>query len=154
MGCLQDAGNRKGGRDMIDPRVKALCDEFSITVIKGTSYPKLGQTRAHGTIRNMIDTLGEEHARMVLMTLAETRNNLALLDEVGLWMASDMVRKFTPEIEKNASLWLDTWDKMPIGFLQSRAHELRGSVKPRFALGGMVYLMLRQVFGQPELLEI
>lgn len=139
---------------MIDPRVKALCEEFGVEVIESTSYPKLGQTRAHGTIRNMIDTLGEAHARMVIMTLAETANNKCLLDEVGLWMASDMVKRFGPEIEKNASLWLDTWDRMPIGFLQSRAHELRGAVKPRFALGGMVYLMLRQVYGQPELVEI
>jgi len=139
---------------MIDPRVIVLCEEFGIEVIESTSYPKLGQTRAHGTIRHMIETLGHDHTRMVLMTLAETRNNLALLDEVGLWMASDMVKRFAPEIEKNASLWLDTWDKMPVGFLQSRAHELRGAVKPRFALGGMVYLMLRQVFGQPELMEI
>lgn len=139
---------------MIDPRVTALCSEFGVEVIKGTSYPKLGQTRAHGTIRNMIDTLGMDHARMVLMTLAETRNNLCMLDEVGLWMCSDMVRKFAREIDNDPSAWFATWDKMPIGFLQSRAHELRGSVKPRFALGGMVYLMLRQVFGQPELVEI
>lgn len=139
---------------MIDPRVKALCGEFGIDVIESTSYPKLGQTRAHGTIRIMIDRLGEDHARMVLMTLAETANNKALLDEVGLWMASDMVRRFGPEIDQDASLWLTTWDRMPIGFLQSRAHELRGAVKPRFALGGMVYLMLRQVYGQPELVEI
>ena len=32
-------------------------------------------------------------------------------------MASDMVKRFAPEIEKNASLWLETWDRMPIGFL-------------------------------------
>lgn len=139
---------------MIDPRVTALCEEFGIAVLESTSYPKLGQTRAHGTIRNMIDNLGEDHARMVLMTLAETANNKALLDEVGLWMASDMVKIFRKEIDVDPSVWFETWDKMPIGFLQSRAHELRGAVKPRFALGGMVYLMLRQVFGQPELVEI
>lgn len=139
---------------MIDPRVKALCDEFSITVIKGTSYPKLGQTRAHGTIRNMIDTLGEEHARMVLMTLAETRNNLCMLDEVGIWAASDLVRRFRNDIDKDPTHWLDLWDKLPVGFLQSRSHELRGYVKPRHALFGMLYLMIRQVYGQPELLEI
>lgn len=138
---------------MIDPRVQALCDEFGIEVIEATAYPKLGQTRAHNTIKNMIDRLGHDHTRMVMMTLAETQNNKALLDETGLWMCSDMVRKFGPEIEKNASLWLEAWDKMPVGFMQSRAHELRGSVKPRFALGGMVYLMLRQVYGQPELIE-
>ena len=138
---------------MIDQRVQDLCDEFGIEVLEGTAYPKLGQTRAHNTIKNMLERLGQDHTRMVLMTLAETQNNKALLDEVGLWMASDMVRKFWPQIQQNASLWLDTWDRLPVGFMQSRAHELRGSVKPRFALGGMVYLMLRQVYGQPELLE-
>lgn len=138
---------------MIDPRVAALCKEFGVEVIDGTSYPKLGQTRAHGSIRMLIDRFGEGHARMVLMTLAETRNNLGRLDETGIWAASDMVLRFKEEIERDPSLWLETWDRMPVGFLQSRAHELRGSVKPRFALGGMLYVLLRQVYGQPEMLE-
>ncbi len=71
------------------------------------------------------------------MTLTKTANKKALLDEVGLWMCSVMVKRFEADIEKNASLWLETWDRMLIGFLQSRAYELRGAVKPRFALGGM-----------------
>lgn len=139
---------------MIDPRVTALCSEFGIEVIQGTSYPKLGQTRAHATIRNMIDTLGMDHTRMVIMTLAETRNNLCMLDEVGIWAASDLVKRFRVEIEKDPSQWLDLWDRLPIGFLQSRAHELRGFVKPRNALFGMIYMMVRQVYGQPELVEM
>lgn len=139
---------------MIDPRVKALCEEFGIEVLEGTSYPKLGQTRAHGTIRMMIDRFGEGHARLVLMTLAETQNNKALLDEVGLWATSDLVRRFRREIDKDPSFWLDLWDHLPIGFLQSRAHELRGFVKPRHALFGMIYLMIRQSYGQPELVEL
>lgn len=139
---------------MIDPRVKSLCQEFEIDVIEGTNYPKLGQTRAHNTIRIMIDRFGEEHTRMVLMTLAETTNNRAMLDECAIWAASDMVLVFRAEIDKDASHWLSVWDSMPVPVFQSRAHELRGRVKPRFALGGMIYLYLRQAFGQPELVEI
>lgn len=138
----------------IDPRVKALCAEFSVDVIEGTNYPKLGQTRAHNTIRIMIDRMGEGHARMVLMTLAETENNRAMLDECAIWACSDMVRVFRTEIDADASRWLSVWDAMPVPVFQSRSHELRGMVKPRFALGGMIYLYLRQAYGQPELLEI
>lgn len=139
---------------MIDPRVRSLCEEFGVEVIEGTSYPKLGQTRAHNTIRMMIDRLGEDHARMVMLTLADTRNNKALMDECSLWAASDMVRVFKDEIEKDPEFWLGCWDKMPVGLFQSRAHELRGKIKPRFALGGMLYLMLRQAYGQAEMVEI
>lgn len=138
---------------MIDPRVRSLCAEVGIECIEGTAYPRLGQTRAHRTIRRIIDRYGEEHARLVLTTLADTVNNKATVDEVGLWMASDMVRAFRNEIERDASLWLDVWDRMPIGYLQHVSQGLRGTVRQRDALGGMVYEKLRRVYGQPDLLE-
>lgn len=138
---------------MIDPRVVSLCNEVGIECIEGTAYPRLGQTRAVNTIRRIIERFGEQHARMVLMTLAETQNNKALVDEVGLWMASDMVRAFHAEIEQDASLWLSLWDKLPVGYLQFVSQGLRGTVKQRDALGGMVYERLRRVYGEPDLLE-
>jgi hypothetical protein len=138
---------------MIDPRVSALCAEVGIEAIEGTSYPRLGQTRAVNTIRRIIERFGEDHARMVLMTLAETENNKALVDEIGLWMASDMVRAFRDEIEQDASLWLSVWDKLPVGYLQFISQGLRGTVKRRDALSGMVYERLRRVYGEPDLLE-
>lgn len=138
---------------MIDPRVSALCAEVGIEAIEGTAYPRFGQTRAVNTIRRIIDRYGEDHARLVLMTLAETENNKALVDEVGLWMASDMVRAFRDEIERDASLWLSVWDRMPVGYLQYVSQGLRGTVKRRDALSGMVYERLRRVYGEPDLLE-
>jgi hypothetical protein len=138
---------------LIDDRVKALCEEVGIEAIEGSAYPRLGQTRAVNTIRRLIDKFGEDHARMVLTTLAETANNRALVDEVGLWMASDMVRAFHDEIEQDASLWLSVWDKMPVGYLQYVSQGLRGKIRQRDALGGMVYERLRRVYGQPDLLE-
>lgn len=138
---------------MIDPRVSALCEEVGVQAIEGTAYPRLGQTRAVNTIRRIIDRFGEEHARLVLMTLAETSNNKALLDEVGLWMCSDMVRVFRDEIERDASLWLSTWDALPVGYLQSVSHGLRGWIKQRDALSGMVYRELRKTYGERDLLE-
>ncbi|ASY62504.1 hypothetical protein SJ05684_c10460 [Sinorhizobium sojae CCBAU 05684] len=139
---------------MIDPRVKALCEEVGIECIESTAYPRIGQTRATNTIRRIIERYGEEHARLVLTTLAETENNKAAVDEVGLWMASDMVRVFHAEIEQDASLWLSLWDRMPIGYLQYLAQGLRGTVKQRDALSGMVYERLRRVYGEPQIGEL
>jgi hypothetical protein len=52
----------------------------------------------------MIDNLGEDHARVVLMTLAETANNNSLLDEVEIWIASDMVKIFRREISMHPTI--------------------------------------------------
>lgn len=136
---------------MIDPRVTAICEEVGVEVIESTAYPQLGQTRAHRTIRRIIQRHGEAHTRLVLQTLAETANNKAALDQVGLWVASDLVRHFSAEIEKDASHWFDIWDRLPVGYLQSRAQELR--THQRYALFGMLYERLRRVYGQPDLLE-
>lgn len=139
---------------MIDQRVHSLCAEVGIEAIEGTAYPKLGQTRAVNTIRRIIDLYGEEHARLVLTTLAETTNNKAMLDGICLWMASDMVRAFHAEIEQDASLWLSLWDKMPVGYLQYIAQGLRGTVKQRDALSGLIYERLRRVYGEPQIGEL
>lgn len=138
---------------MIDPRVIALCAEVGIECVEGTAYPRLGQTRAHRTIRRLINKYGEQHARLVLQTLAETTNNKACVDEHCLWATSDLVRKFRKEIEQEATLWLDIWDRLPVGFLQSRTLEMRGWVRQRDALAAMIYERLRRVYGQPDLLE-
>jgi hypothetical protein len=136
---------------MIDARVQSLCTEVGLEAIEGSAYPRLGQTRAVNTIRALIDNYGEEHARLVLMTLAETENNRGLVDRDCLWMTSDLVLKFKDEIERDASFWLETWDALPLGYLQSVSHELRGLVKQRDALAGLVYRELRKRYGQLEM---
>lgn len=137
----------------IDPAVVELCAEVGIECIEGTAYPRLGQTRAHRTIKRIIRKYGEDHTRLVLTTLAETSNNKACLDEHCIWATSDLVRKFRAEIERDATFWLEIWDRLPVGFLQSRTQEMRGWVRQRDALAAMIYERLRRVFGQPDLLE-
>lgn len=94
---------------------------------------------------------------MVLTTLRETANNHALLDEVGLWSASDMVRACPDILEKHAGEWLELWDVMPVGPLQAIAQRLTGVVPVRYALNGMLYERIEGVFGpratQPDLFD-
>lgn len=49
-----------------------LCAEFDIEIIPTTRYPEPGQTRAVETINRVINKHGEGHARLVMVTLAET----------------------------------------------------------------------------------
>ncbi|TIL94514.1 MAG: DUF3102 domain-containing protein [Mesorhizobium sp.] len=130
---------------MIDPRVKALCDEFDVEIVDRHAYPEPGQTRAVVTIRRIIDRHGEAHARMVLCILAEGRGNQALIDEVSLWAISDLVLACADLVEADATGFLEMFDKMPLGPLMAIANELRSIVPQRHALAGMLYLQARRM---------
>lgn len=127
--------------------VQRLCDEFGVRIVHKHRYPGPGETRAIATIDRIWRRFGEDHVRLVFTTLVETANNKILLDEVGLWMASDMVRKCQPIIENHASEWLELWDAIPAGELQFVCQDLRGVVSQRAALGGMIYERIYRRFG-------
>lgn len=141
----------------IDPRVRQLCDEFGVQIVPRNAYPRPGETRAVWTIQRIIEKRGMDHARLALMTLAETANNHASLDESALWAASDLVKAYQPIIDQDASAWLSVWDDAPVGELQFVALDLRGIVKQRPALAGMMCERIVRRFGprylQPDLLD-
>lgn len=97
---------------MIDPRVQSLCDEFGVEIIPAHRYPEIGQTRAVRTILRIIRRHGEEHARWVLRTLVETSNNKAMIDETGLWAASDLVLAYWADLQADPEAWFQVWDQM------------------------------------------
>jgi len=142
---------------MTDPRVLALCSEFGIEIVPANRYPDIGQTRAVASIQRIIERFGEHHARAVMRTLAETANNKALLDESGLWAASDLLRAYARIYQERPTDWFEVWDAAPVGELQFVAQQLRGFVKIRPALAGMVQERLYKRFGkwadQPDLLD-
>ncbi|MFC3323333.1 DUF3102 domain-containing protein [Mesorhizobium cantuariense] len=129
----------------IDPRVRALCDEFDVEIIDGGAYPEPGQTRAPATIRRIIDRYGEPHARLVMCVLAEGRGNAALIDEVSLWAISDLVRACADVVDENAGGFLDIFDNLPLGAYLAVVNELLGKVRQREALVGMLYLHVRRL---------
>lgn len=141
----------------LDPRVIDLCREFEIEIIGKSRYPEPGQTRAVETMARIVRRHGEPHMRMVLTTLRETANNHALLDEVGLWSASDMVRACQEIVEGRTSDWLALWDRMPVGPLQAISQRLAGVVPVRYALDGMLFERIEGTFGprsqEPDLFD-
>lgn len=141
---------------MIDPRVKALCDEFGVQIIDKSRYPGPGETRAVGTLAKIISRHGMEHARLMMTTLAETENNKLSLEAAAFGAASDLIRA-KPEWVEDASKWLVAWDVTPVDELQALAYDLRGYVSMRAALAGLIYERLWRAFGprsvQPDLYD-
>lgn len=131
----------------------AILAEYGIEIVARNVWPKPGQTRAVETIRKILARHGEGHLRLVLTTLAETANNNALLDEVGLWMASDMVLACPKLIEQRTSEWLDLWDAMPLAAMREVVRSLSGIICQRTGLAGMVYERIFRRFGSITISE-
>ena len=74
------------------PEAQAIFAEYGIEVVPANVMPGNGQTRAIATLDRIRNRHGEAHARFVVMTLSETANNKAFIDETSLWVISDMVR--------------------------------------------------------------
>lgn len=137
--------------------IRAVCDEFGVEIIDGYKYPEIGQTRATVTMERILGHFGADHLRWVMRTLTETANNKALLDEVGLWAASDLIRAYSDVIEADPEAWFEVWDRTPVGELQFSLHRIRGFISQRAALGGLVHERLYRRFevdqAQPDLLD-
>lgn len=137
---------------MIDPRVSTLCTEYGITIVDGRAYPSIRETRAVTTMERILNARGEDHFRMVLITLAETENNAAYLDKYLWWAVSDLVEVYSHLVEAQPSEWLKAFDAAPVGELQYIARPLKHQ---RYALVGMLAERITIAFGpratQPDL---
>ncbi|MEN0115419.1 MAG: hypothetical protein AAGD15_01745 [Agrobacterium cavarae] len=166
---------------------EAIFAEHGIEVVPAHVMPAIGQTRALVTLsriirfvwRKLIDAHQKkhgfarysdaqrlrheatQHGRFVVMTLAETANNKAFIDETSLWLVSDMIRaaeKNFPElVDNDVTAWFAFFDSLPLGWLQYWALDLDSVISKRHALGGMVYERMKRTFGamakQPDLLD-
>ncbi|QND50801.1 hypothetical protein HB779_02035 [Phyllobacterium sp. 628] len=131
---------------MID--VRAVCAEYDLEIVPANVLPQPGQTRAVATMERILNKYGEGHFRMVLTTLAETRDNNCLIDETSLYATSDLILACPDWVENHTSEWLEWWDKIPLGPIMATISQLRGKVHARFALAGAIYLMLTHYSNQ------
>ncbi|WP_042777815.1 DUF3102 domain-containing protein [Sinorhizobium fredii] len=127
---------------MTEALVRSICAEFDVEIIPANEMPKPGQTRAVNTLARILEKHGEGHLRLVLSTLAETKNNQGLINEYSAWATSDLVLACSKWIEEDASDWFQAWDRIPLGWLMWTSQELYGIVKQRAALAGAMYVLL------------
>ncbi|THK34677.1 hypothetical protein EHS39_28860 [Ensifer sp. MPMI2T] len=127
---------------MSEAIVRALCQEFGIEIVPANVSAKPFQTRAVNTLKQIRDTRGEAHLRLVLTTLAETKGAQAPLESYVIWAASDLVTACSEFIERDASAWLELWDRLPLGWIMYAISHLRGETDQRRALAGAIYVDL------------
>lgn len=73
----------------MDARVISICAEYDVRILDAKcGTVGVGETRAGGTLRRILQKHGEDHLRMVLSTLAETGSNRAAITETTLWAVS------------------------------------------------------------------
>lgn len=139
----------------------AIFTEFGIEVVPGNVMPSVGQVRAVGTLQGILNRYGVDHARMIVMTFAETQNNKIAMDKYTLWAMSDLIRaadsKFPQLMKSNMELWFRFFDGVPFGWIQDWAHDLDGIASKRGAMVGMIWERMERVFGpmrlQPDLFD-
>lgn len=136
------------------PDARAIFEEFGIRVVPANVVPAVGETRAVATLHRIIRRHGDQHARFVVMAMADCANNRASLCETGLWATSDIVlafRKNYPEImENDVSRFLTFFDGIPVGKLQYWCIGLDGITNKRAALVGLIWERACRVFGDPQ----
>lgn len=143
------------------PEAEAIFAEHDIEVVPAHVMPAIGQTRAIATLDRIRKRHGDDHARFVVMTLAETANNKALLDETMFWSVSDMARAFRKNfprvMDNDLDAWFSFFDRTPLGQLQYWCLDLEGITSKRRALDGMLWERAIRQFGpmaaQPDLLD-
>lgn len=136
------------------PDAEAIFEEFNVRIVPANVVPLVGETRAVATLHRIAKRHGEEHARFVVMTLADCANNKAALDETGLWATSDIIlafRKNYPSImENDVTRFLSFYDSIPVGMLQYWCIGLDGITNKRAALVGLIWERACRVFGEPQ----
>lgn len=139
---------------MKHPEAEAIFAEFGIEIVPANVVPKPGQTRAIASLNRIRRRYGEDHARFVIMALADCANNRAALDETGIWATSDIIlafRKNYPAImENDVSRFLAFFDGVPVGMLQYWCYGLDGITNKRAALVGLIWERACRVFGEPQ----
>lgn len=143
---------------MIDPanfpEAVAIFEEFGIKVVPYNVVPGLGESRAVANLDRIKVRYGKDHARFVVMTLADAANNKAALDETGLWATSDIILAFKKNypaiMENDVSRFLAFFDGIPVGMLQYWCLGLDGITNKRAALVGLIWERACRVFGEPQ----
>ncbi|MCB5205024.1 hypothetical protein LH464_21390 [Neorhizobium sp. T786] len=136
------------------PDAEAIFEEFGVTIVPKNVVPAVGQTRAVATLHRIIKRYGEDHARFVIMVLADAANNKAALDETGIWATSDIIlafkKNFPDMMENEVTRFMEFFDRVPVGMLQYWCFGLDGITNKRAALVGLIWERACRSFGDPQ----
>jgi hypothetical protein len=124
------------------PELSSLLGELEIEVIDLQRYRGPGATMATACMESIFRKYGYGHAKLVLMSIAETRNNKRELVAPVIWAISDLIRAH-PAWAERATDWFDAFDRVDIRQLRVFAKLNKSAVKPRATLATLLFGFLK-----------
>ncbi|MDE2329459.1 MAG: hypothetical protein KGK16_01535 [Bradyrhizobium sp.] len=97
---------------------------------------------------SMLRRYGYAHTKLVLLSIAETKNNARELVAPTIWAVSDLVAAH-PQWAERASDWLAAFDKVDLGQLCAFAKRNK-AVKQRAGLCSLLFGFLSAQMERPE----
>jgi hypothetical protein len=124
-------------------RLKRLCREFNVKIVPNTGGRSARQTCAGKTLEWLITVRGYAHARLVVMSIVETKPNKLMLVAPVLLAISDVL-KLHPDWFGDK--WLGALDAISLAELHELARQSREVVQPRQAIAMMLIERMRPLF--------
>lgn len=131
---------------------EAILNDFGITVVHPSAVPGLGQTRAVGTVEQIRRAHGDDFARFVVMTLAESDNNKSAINRYTIMAASALTafaRTNHPDMmENDLESWFKFWSGTPLSVLVDLVLDVHGEARRSDTLYGMLLWRFEMEFGR------
>ena len=114
-----------------------------------TSRAGLVRLYAIGTITKLWERHGEDHVRDVLACILEFENNRMALVKPIIGATSDLLLAHRHWWERDASLWLQVFDRVNLLVIHQTALPNKRACSPKDAIGHEMYRRLAVAF-EPE----
>ena len=129
---------RRGQDKEPSAELASLLGELDIQIAPVHAYRRPRTTMATACLKLMLAEYGYAHAKLVLMSIVETKGNARELTASVLWAISDLVRAH-PKWAAQPSLWLEAFDQVHLGELRAFAKRNHGAVKVRSGLATILF---------------
>jgi hypothetical protein len=133
----------------VTAELTGLLEELEIKVVDLQRYRGPGATMAIGCLRRIMQQHGYAHAKLVLMSIAETRTNDRELVAPVIWAVSDLILAH-PAWAERASEWFAAFDKVDLKQLRVFARLNKSAVPPRAAIATLLFGFLASKMDQKQ----
>jgi hypothetical protein len=122
-----------------------LFEEIGIKAVKPTKQRRKGAAETHcgRIVARLIDDLGVEHTRLVLLTIVETKGNAGQLTRPVILAVSDIIlshRRWT-----DSGFWLQAFDQISLADVWERAKATK--ISAREAIATLLFVELERLLG-------
>lgn len=132
----------------VSPELQAICDALEIQIVGKDDRCAPMETRAVGTMQDVLERHGAGHLTYVLRTITDSRNNKRALSSAVIAAVSDRMAA-NPTWCEDAERWFAAFDRINLEDLEFAAKS-NAAVPRRFTVNTLLFERLWPIFDQPE----